>query len=60
MCVRFFFVQPGVVSTCNVTERFSFVIFFAAVLRKGCVLEFVWIVHCWQNFEARFQRYLGL
>ena len=38
-CVRFLFVQPGVVSTCNVTERISFVKNFAAVFRKG-VLEF--------------------
>ena len=42
MCVRFLFVQPGVVSTCSVTERISFVNSFAAVFRKG-VLEFVWI-----------------
>ena len=37
----FFFFQPGVVSTCSVTERISFVHSFAAVFRKG-VLEFVW------------------
>ena len=42
MCVRFLFVQPGVVSTCNVTERISFVNSFAAVFRMG-VLEFVCI-----------------
>ena len=42
MCVRFLFVQPGVVSPCSVTERISFVNSFAAVFRKG-VLEFVWI-----------------
>ena len=41
LCVRFLFVQPGVVSTCSVTERISFVNSFAAVFRKG-VLEFVW------------------
>ena len=42
MCLRFLFVQPGVVSTCSVTGRISFVNSFAAVFRKG-VLEFVWI-----------------
>ena len=42
MCVRFLFVQPGVVSTCNVTDRITFVNRFAAVFRKGD-LEFVWI-----------------
>ena len=30
-------------STCNVTERISFVNSFAAAFRKG-VLEFVWIL----------------
>ena len=59
MCVRFLFVQPRVVSTCNVTERISFVNSFAAVFRKG-VLEFVWMFYCWSIFEARFQRYVGL
>ena len=43
MCVRFFFVQPGVVSTCNVTERISSVNSVGAVFRKG-VLLFAWIV----------------
>ena len=42
MCVRFLFVQPGVVSTCSVTELISCVNSFAAVFTKG-VLEFVWI-----------------
>ena len=55
MCVRFLFVQPGVVSRCSVTKRISFVNSFAAVSRKG-VLEFVWIF----IFEAPFQRYVGL
>ena len=41
MCVRFLFVQPGVVSTCSVTELISFVNSFVAFFRKG-VLEFVW------------------
>ena len=54
--MRFLFVQPGVVSTCNVTERISFVNSFAAVLRKG-VLVFVWIFL--SIFEARFQRFVG-
>ena len=44
MCARFVFVQPGVVSTCSVTERISFFLSFAAVFRKG-VLEFVWNVY---------------
>ena len=35
MCVRFLIVQPGVVSTCSVTERISFVNSFAAFFRKG-------------------------
>ena len=35
MCVRFLFVQPGIVSTCNVTEGISFVNSFPAVFRKG-------------------------
>ena len=35
MRVRFLFVQPGVVSTCSVTERVSFVNSFAAVFREG-------------------------
>ena len=60
MCVRFLFVQPGVVSTCSVTERISFVNSFAAVFRKG-VLEFVLeFLSCWTIFEARFQRYVEL
>ena len=33
--VLFCLVQPGVVSTCKVTERISFVNSFAAVFRKG-------------------------
>ena len=57
-CLRFLFVQPGVVSTCSVTERNSFVNSFAAVFRKG-VLEFVWIF-CWTIFGARSQRYVVL
>ena len=44
MCVRFLFVQPGVVSTCSVTERISSVNSFAAFSRKG-VFEFVWIFY---------------
>ena len=44
MCVRFLFDQPGVVSTCSVTERISFLNNFAAVFRKG-VLEFVWNIY---------------
>ena len=40
LCVRFLFVQPGVVSTCSVTERICFVNSFAAVFRKF-VFEFV-------------------
>ena len=35
MCVLYFFVQPGVVSARNVTERISFVNSFAAVFRQG-------------------------
>ena len=35
MWVRFFFAQPWVVPTCNVTERISFVNFFAAVFLEG-------------------------
>ena len=58
-CVRFLFVQRGVVSTCNVTERLSFVTSFAAVFRKG-VLAFVWNLFCESIFEAHFQRYVGL
>ena len=41
MCVRFLYFQPGVVSTCSVTERISSANSVAAVFRK-CVLEFVW------------------
>ena len=59
MCVRFLFVHPCVVSTCNMIERISFVNSFAAVFRKG-VSEFVWIFDCWSIFEARFQRYVEL
>ena len=44
MRLRFLFVQPGVVPTCSVTERISFVNSFAALFRKG-VLEFVWNFH---------------
>ena len=44
MCVRFLFVQPGVVSTCSMTERISFVNNFAAVFRKS-VSEFVWNIY---------------
>ena len=49
MCVRFLFVQPGVVSTCSVTERISFANSFAAVLRKG-VLECVWNFYLVDHF----------
>ena len=41
MFVRLLSVQPVVLSTCNVTERISFVNSFAAVFRKG-VLDFAW------------------
>ena len=53
MCVRFLLVQPGVVSTCSVTERISFVYSFAAnFIRKG-VLEFVWnFLSCWTIFST--------
>ena len=44
MCVRFLFVQPGVVSTCSMTERTSFVNSSGAVSRKG-VLELVWFFY---------------
>ena len=44
MCLRFLLVQPGVASTCSVTERISCVNSFAAVFRKG-VLEFAWIFY---------------
>ena len=35
MCVRFLVVQPGVVSTCNVTERISFVNSFCCSFQEG-------------------------
>ena len=58
MCVRFLFVQPEVVSTCNVTEPISFVNSFAAVFRKGVLGSFGFFVGAF--FEARFQRYVEL
>ena len=54
----FFFVQLGGVSTCNVTDRISFVNSVAVVCRKG-VLESFWFVNCWSNPEASFFRYVG-
>ena len=50
-CVRFFLVQQGVVSTCNVTERITFVNLFAAVFRKGA-LEFVWVCKLLGQYSA--------
>ena len=52
MCVRLFFVQPGVVSTCNVIERISFVNRFAAVFRKGVWRLFFFCSKQRSNFEA--------
>ena len=59
MCVRFFLVQLGVESTCNVIERVSLVNFFLQFSGRafGNLFDFL---NCWNNFEARFQRDVGL
>ena len=55
----FLFVQPGVVSTCSVTERISFVNSFAAVFRKG-VLEFVLdFFNLLDHFKGTFPKVCG-
>ena len=52
MCVQFLFVQPGVVSTCSVTERISFVNVFAAVFQEGRFGVRLVFLSCWTIFEA--------
>ena len=60
MGAPFFFVQPDVVSTCNVTERICYVnFFFAAVFRKG-VWEFVWIFESLEQFWGVFPKVCGV
>ena len=57
-CVsRFFFVQPRVISMCNVTERISFVNFLLQFSERAFLNLFGFSV-CWINFEARFDCWL--
>ena len=55
----FFFVEVGDVSTANVTERISFVNFFAAVFLGGAFWNLLGFSHCWSNFDARCQKFVG-
>ena len=51
MCVRFLFVQSGVVSTCSATERISFVNSFAAVFQEGRFgVRLDFFLSCWTIF----------
>ena len=60
MCARFLFVQPGVVSTCSVTERISFVNSFAAFFKERRFWSSFGFLSCWTIFEPSFPKICGV